>query len=109
VQQLRQQHRLRLICLMTESCNGKYVLKPVQGEAVGAGRSEVETLLSRASTEIVDLSDPDPRLRHEEHGVHVATKTLGELIVDNPRINREQCEMYLSCGPVLSSLPSQHP
>jgi hypothetical protein len=92
-----------------EHPDGKYTVKAVRGESAAAARLSAEDLITRAADEGFELHDSD-LIGAEGGEVRVPSKSVGELIVDNSRINREgRGETYLSCGPELSNLPPSHP
>jgi hypothetical protein len=107
VQQLRQQHRLRLIPGLN-SAYGKYVLKQVRGESVRASTWKKE-FLARASSAGYRLLKVNPASLNEDE-IKVEDLHSAELIVGNSALNREACEVYLDCSsPELSALPAKHP
>jgi hypothetical protein len=94
---------------MVEHPDGKYAAKAVRGESAAAARLSAEDLIARAADEGFELHDSD-LTGADRSEVRVPSKSVGELIVDNSRINREgRGETYLNCGSELSNLPPSHP
>ena len=94
---------------MVEHREGKYTAKAVRDESAAAARLSAEDLIIRAADEGFELRDSD-LTGAEWSEVRVPNRSVGELFVDNSRINREgRGETYLNCGSELSNLPPSHP
>lgn len=94
---------------MVELPTGKYTLRAMCGESAVEARVAAEGLIARAADEGFELSNSD-LTGAEESEVRVPSKSVGDLIADNSRTNREdRGEAYLTCGPELSNLPQSHP
>jgi hypothetical protein len=106
VQQLRQQHRLRLMAMKTPG-EWRYSLKPLRHESSTASSlsTEAKALFARIKAE-----DPSPlEFRFHSDTPEITTRHLAaaERVFGNPRINQEGCSCYIDVvDPVLSNCPA---